>query len=55
MLLLQHDSSKALLQINMVNMKIGEPKSLHVIEAEGHGYNAAMNPFLEAELAKVFS
>ena len=36
-------------------IKIGEPKSLHVIEAEGHGYNASMNPFLEAELAKVFS
>lgn len=36
-------------------IKIGEPKSLHVIEAEGHGYNAAMNPFLEAELAKAFS
>ncbi len=36
-------------------IKIGEPKSLHVIEAEGHGYNAAMNPFLEAELARVFS
>ncbi|NOQ28847.1 MAG: alpha/beta hydrolase [Methanosarcinales archaeon] len=36
-------------------IKIGEPKSLHVIEAEGHGYNASMNPFLEAELARVFS
>jgi len=36
-------------------IKIGEPKSLHVIEAEGHGYNAEMNPFLEAELARVFS
>ena len=36
-------------------IKIGEPKSLHVIKAEGHGYNAFMNPFLEAELAKVFS
>ena len=36
-------------------IKIGEPKSLYVIEAEGHGYNAAMNPFLEEELAEVFS
>ena len=36
-------------------IKIADPKSLHVIEAEGHGYNAFMNPFLEAELAKVFS
>ncbi|MHC1574305.1 MAG: alpha/beta hydrolase family protein [Candidatus Methanogasteraceae archaeon] len=35
-------------------IKIGDPKSLHVIEAEGHGYNAAMNSFLEAELAKIF-
>ncbi len=39
----------------MVNIKIGEPKSLYVIEVDGHGYNAAMNPFLEAELAKIFS
>jgi len=36
-------------------IKIGEPKSLHIIEAEGHGYNYAMNPFLEAELARVVS
>ena len=36
-------------------IKIGEPKSLHVIEAERHGYNASMNPFLEAELARIFS
>jgi len=36
-------------------IKIGEPKSLHVIKAEVHGYNAAMNPFLEAELARIFS
>ncbi|MBA1343060.1 MAG: hypothetical protein C5S52_05620 [ANME-2 cluster archaeon] len=36
-------------------IKIGEPKSLHVIKVEGHGYDTSMNPFLEAELAKVFS
>ncbi len=36
-------------------IKIAEPKSLHVIEAEKHGYNASMNPFLEAELARVVS
>ncbi|KAF5413723.1 MAG: hypothetical protein C5S49_07865 [Candidatus Methanogaster sp.] len=36
-------------------IKISEPKSLHVIESEGHGYNASMNPFLEVELARIFS
>ena len=33
----------------------GWRKSLHTIETEGHGYSAEMNPFLESELAEIFS
>nr|QNT35612.1 hypothetical protein BFFPPMPJ_00017 [uncultured Methanosarcinales archaeon] len=53
-----HSSNDPVIPYNSAQqtyIKIGEPKSLHVIEAEGHGYNAAMNPFLEEELARVFS
>nr|QNO50573.1 hypothetical protein HGEBJNHG_00048 [Methanosarcinales archaeon ANME-2c ERB4] len=53
-----HSSNDSIIPYNSAQqtyIKIGEPKSLHVIEAEGHGYNAAMNPFLEAELARIFS
>ncbi len=36
-------------------MKIGGRKSLHTARKEGHGYSAEMNPFLEKELAEMFS
>ncbi|MEA1906798.1 MAG: acetylxylan esterase [Euryarchaeota archaeon] len=36
-------------------MKIGGRKSLHTTRKDGHGYSAEMNPFLEKELAEMFS
>ena len=36
-------------------MKIGGLKSLHTTRKDGHGYSAEMNPFLEKELAEMFS